>query len=188
MNKDIVLTINMDYHNIPLGLSNGDIDLTNSLGFPVTEIVKYIYKLYLFNALKPYTNNQEILTELVKFHYIFELTNYAYELEILEKYLYTNALSELELQLENATNLSMVENLSSKINTIKFTINTRGKQIDALCKVIFNLNNYIITNSLYYLNPVSEYCNKTNVIGIQPVTVHSCNIVGAWMVTEFTRG
>ena len=187
MNTQTLLTLNIDYHHTPLGLTAQDIALVHGMGFPVDSMVKYFYDLYSMGFLNQYSSRQDVLNELVTYSPLLSLTENEYELEIFREHLYTNKLSDTEARLNSCTDLNEYAKFKSQYDFIANLIANKGRYMDVLCKVFVNLNNYILSHSQYYIKPINDFSAKTG-LPIQFIRVGKISICGGWIVVEFVQG
>ena len=181
-----ILTINIDYHHTPLGLTAQDISLVHGLGFPIQEIIKYMYRLYLMGLLVQYNDKQDVLNELVVYTPIFGICDYEHELMLLQQYLYTSGLDILAADLAQVTDLNVYATKKSSYDTINTLIKSKGKFIDVLCDVFVKINTYLLSNSQVYINPLNNFMNISR-LSADMIAVSEVNICGGWVVVEFAQ-
>ena len=182
-----LLTINVDYHHTPLGLTAQDISLVHGMGFPIDSIVRYMYNLYSMGFLNQYSTRQNVLDELVIYSPLFQLTDNEYELEMFQTYMYTDKLKELEANLNACTTLDTYSVAKSRYDFVANLLQTKGKYMDVLCKVFVSLNNYILSHSQFYIKPITDFSAKTG-LSTQYINPGPINICGGWIVVEFVQG
>lgn len=185
--NNTLLTINIDYHHTPLGLTQQDMALVHGLGFSIDSIVRYFYNLYSMGFLNQYQSKQDVLNELATYSPIFNLTDNEYELDMFRIYLYTDEIKKLDQAVQVATDLDSFAQAKSKYDYVANLIQTKGKYIDVLCKVFVSLNNYILSHSQYYIKPLNDFSAKTR-IPLQYLKPGNVNICGGWIVVEFVQG
>lgn len=182
-----LFAINIDYHHTPLGLSSQDIALVQGIGFPIGAILGYFYKLYSIGFLNTYQNRQMVLDELSMYTPLFNLTENEHELELFRDYLYTDKIKELEARVNTCTDLKAYGNAKEYYDYIATLLQSKGKYMDILCKVFVSLNNYILSHSQYYINPITDYAAKTG-LPIAMIKPGPINVCGGWIVVEFIKG
>lgn len=185
--NNTLLTINIDYHHTPLGLTQQDISLVHGMGFSIDSIVRYFYNLYSLGFLNQYSTRQNVLDELATYSPIFQLTDNEYELELFQTYMYTDKLKELEIATNSCTTLEDYSVAKSRYDYVANLLQNKGKYMDVLCKVFVNLNNYILSHSQFYIKPIIDFSAKTG-LSTQFIKPGTINICGGWIVVEFVQG